>query len=50
MVQSKPTKRQFTVLTKTKVFRVAAKSIQQLTRELKASGIVWIGIHEDKEA
>lgn len=46
---TKPTLKQFTVIGKRKVFRVAAKSVQQLTRELRASGIVWQGIHEDKE-
>jgi len=41
--------KQFTVVGKKRVYRVPAKSIQQLTRALRASGIVWQAIHEDKE-
>ena len=41
---------QFTVVTKRRVFRVRAKSVQALTRALRAVGITWQGIHEDKEA
>ncbi|UGL61878.1 hypothetical protein SEA_FRANKLIN22_65 [Microbacterium phage Franklin22] len=41
---------QFTVIGKKKVFRVNAKSIQQLTRALRQVGIVWQAIHEDKDA
>lgn len=40
--------KQFTVIGKRSVYRIAAKSIQQLTRALRASGIVWQAIHEDK--
>lgn len=48
--QTKPALKQFTVITKKRVLRVAAKSVQQLTRELRAAGIVWQAVHEDKEA
>ena len=41
---------QFTVVSKKRVYRVKAKSIQALTKALRAAGIVWQGIHEDKEA
>ncbi|WIC89483.1 hypothetical protein SEA_BAJUNIPER_60 [Microbacterium phage BAjuniper] len=41
---------QFTVVGKRRVFRVNAKSVQQLTRALRSVGIVWQAIHEDKEA
>ncbi|QDP45078.1 hypothetical protein QDW23_gp60 [Microbacterium phage Stromboli] len=41
---------QFTVIGKRRVFRVAAKSVQQLTRALRSVGIVWQAIYEDKEA
>lgn len=41
--------KQFTVVGKKRVYRVAAKSIQQLTRHLHGAGIVWQAIHEDKE-
>jgi len=41
---------QFTVIGKKRVYRVAAKSIQQLTRALREVGIVWQAIHEDKES
>ena len=40
---------QFTVIGKKRVFRVKAKSVQALTRALRAVGIPWQGIHEDKE-
>lgn len=40
--------KQFTVIGKKRVYRVKAKSIQALTRALRADGIVWQGIHEDK--
>lgn len=40
---------QFTVIGKKRVYRVAAKSVQHLTKKLRAAGIVWQGIHEDKE-
>lgn len=49
MAQSKPNKKQFTVVTKKRVIRVGAKSIQQLTQALRAVGIVWLAIHEDTE-
>ena len=39
----------FTVIAKKRVLRVKAKSIQQLTRALRDSGIVWQAIHEDKD-
>ena len=41
---------QFTVIGKKRVYRVSAKSIQALTRALRAAGITWQAIHEDKEA
>ncbi|UVF61117.1 hypothetical protein SEA_EULA_62 [Microbacterium phage Eula] len=41
---------QFTVISKKRVFRVRAKSVQALTRALRSVGIVWQAIHEDKEA
>lgn len=40
-------KKQFTVIGKKRVFRVAAKSIQQLTQTLREVGIVYQAIHED---
>ena len=39
---------QFTVITKKRVYRVAAKSIQQLTRALRDVGLGWLAIHEDR--
>lgn len=42
------TTKQFTVITKRRVFRVAARSVQQLTQAMRSVGIVWQGIHEDK--
>jgi len=42
--------KQFTVIGKKRVYRVAAKSIQHLTRTLRSAGIVWQAIHEDKPA
>jgi hypothetical protein len=41
---------QFTVIGKKRVFRVKAKSVQALTKALRSVGIVWQGIHEDKES
>ena len=41
---------QFTVIGKKRVFRIRAKSVQALTRAMRSVGIVWQGIHEDKEA
>lgn len=48
--KSKPALKQFTVIGKKRVFRIAAKSIQQLTRALREVGIVWQAIHEDVES
>lgn len=46
---SKPTVlKQFTVIGKKTVWRRAAKSVQDLTKQLRAEGIIWQGIHEDK--
>ncbi|UDG78767.1 hypothetical protein SEA_INDYLU_65 [Microbacterium phage IndyLu] len=41
---------QFTVIGKRRVFRVSAKSVQALTKAMRAVGLTWQGIHEDKEA
>lgn len=41
---------QFTVIGKKRVFRVRAKSVQALTKAMRAVGLTWQGIHEDKEA
>lgn len=46
---TKPLK-QFTVIGKRTVVRRAAKSVQDLTRQLRAEKFVWQGIHEDVEA
>lgn len=40
---------QFTVIQPARVLRVEAKSIQALTRALKAAGQRWLGIHEHKD-
>lgn len=40
---------QFTIIQPSRVIRVEAKSIQALTRALKAVGQRWLGIHEHKE-
>ncbi len=39
---------EFTIISKRKVYRATAKSVQALTKALRASGIVWQAIHEDK--
>lgn len=41
--------KQFTVVGLKRVYRVPAKSIQQLTQALRAAGIRWQAIHEDKD-
>lgn len=41
---------QFTVVTKKRVLRVPAKSIQQLTKALRQSKITWLAIHQDEAA
>lgn len=43
-----PARKQFTVVTKKRVIRVAARSIQHLTQALREVGIVYQGVHEDK--
>lgn len=40
---------QFTVIQPTRVLRVNAKSVQHLTKTLKAQGQRWIGFYEDKD-
>jgi hypothetical protein len=47
--QTKPAPlKQFTVIGKRAVMRRAAKSVQDLTKQMRAEGFVWQGIHEDK--
>lgn len=42
---------QFTVITTAnRVIRVKAKSVQHLTRALKAVGIKYQGLHQDRES
>lgn len=41
--------KQFTVIGKKSVYRVAGKSVQHVTRQLRAARITWQAIHEDKE-
>lgn len=40
--------KQFTVIGRKTVVRRAAKSVQDLTRQMRSEGFVWQGIHEDK--
>lgn len=39
----------FTIITETRVLRVRARSVQQVTQALHAAGIAYIGIHKDEE-
>lgn len=50
MATSTAPRKQFTVVTKKRVIRVSAKSVQHLTQALRSVGIAWQGIHEDKPA
>lgn len=46
---NKPAPKQFTVITKKRVYRVAAKSVQQLTQALNDVGIKFQAVHEDTD-
>lgn len=48
MPESKSNLKQFTVIGKRAVWRRAAKSVQDLTKQLRAEKLVWQGIYEDK--
>lgn len=39
---------QFTVIGKKRVYRVKAKSVQALTKAMRAVGIVWQAVYEDR--